>query len=651
MVEATKEQLNNDLNALKDRITRIAKSDPTRYQEFYSKYEQLQSMLVGLDETDLEKRKVEIISSVAILNENFQAYMDGTEETKNLTLTPSESGRTKLKRYRFDLYSGIFEDFKKLDSIKMDQLVKLKSQWEHDKQDPEYEYSPFEISSMDQNFADILLEYHIKSLKTKGNFPTEKITNLTTLDNYKNSFKTKITEILKSDANISPSVELELDTILSEDNLAAMLKSSAVWNILTGKQFTLSQGEIRELLGGSTKNNDEESKKQETVQDEKQKQETSLVPVKQKTKRSKSHMVCVVRVPNRFFNRGKHHYKEVKVKLDDLNDPQVPFKYQDSVVSVILPEGTTHIKKDAFDHCNSLQEVHLPYTVKSIGEGAFQGLPSLRMVNLPEGLESIGDFAFWNCHSLEDPKFPSTLREIGHYGYYNCSNIKKINLPKKMYKLGEGTFEGCTGIEEAKLPEDLDTIPTSLFSGCKKLSSIQFPKNLLRIGRSAFNACRGLTTLTNLPETLEYIGDSAFHRCERLGILDIPESVKYIGHGALSYMDALKHLKLPKSLQFLGKGAIVRNRNLEELIMPEHLEQGENIFNTQDELPEKLKIRFPLKGTGKFYERFNVTLGSTLSASEYVGKMKELEASKQESIQSKESSFKKSSLDEEEPLI
>ena len=116
-------------------------------------------------------------------------------------------------------------------------------------------------------------------------------------------------------------------------------------------------------------------------------------------------------------------------------------------------------------------------------------------------------------------------------------------------------------------------------------------------------------------------------------------------------MDALKHLKLPKSLQFLGKGAIVRNRNLEELIMPEHLEQGENIFNTQDELPEKLKIRFPLKGTGKFYERFNVTLGSTLSASEHVGKMKELEASKHESVQSKESSFKKSSLDEEEPLI
>ena len=650
MVEATKEQLNNDLNTLKDRITRIAKSDPTRYQEFYSKYEELQSMIVGLDETDLEKRKVEIISSVAVLHENFQAYMDGTEKTTDLTLTPSESGRTKLKKYRFDLYSGIFEDLKKLDSIKMDQLVKLKSQWDQDKQDPEYEYSPFEISSMDQNFADILLEYHIKSLKTKGNFPTEKITDLTTLDNYKNSFKTKIAEILKSDANISPSVELELDSLLSEDNLAAMLKSSAIWNILTGKQFTLSQGEIRELLG-SPKYNEDVSKKQEKTQEEKPKHETSLAPIRQKTKRSKSHMICVIRVPNRFFNRGKYHYKEVKVKLDNLNDPHVPFKYQDSVVSLILPEGTTHIKKDAFDHCNSLQEVHLPYTVKSIGEGAFQGLPSLRMVNLPEGLESIGDFAFWNCHSLENPKFPSTLREIGHYGYYNCSNIKKLSLPKKMDKLGEGTFEGCTGIEEAKLPEDLDTIPASLFSGCKKLTSIQFPKNLLRIGRSVFNACRGLTTLTNLPETLEYIGDSAFHRCERLGILDIPESVKYIGHGALSYMDALKHLKLPKSLQFLGKGAIVRNRNLEELIMPEHLEQGENIFNTQDELPEKLKIRFPLKGTGKFYERFNFTPGGTLSAAEYVGKMKELESAKNESLQNKQPGIGKSSLDEEEPLV
>ena len=98
------------------------------------------------------------------------------------------------------------------------------------------------------------------------------------------------------------------------------------------------------------------------------------------------------------------------------------YKYEDDVVSVILPEGTTVIGKDSFDRCNRLQEVHLPYTVKHIGEGAFQGLPSLRTVTLPEGLESIGltreeinkicYYNFYNRYS----EFPFLLR----LSKYNC---------------------------------------------------------------------------------------------------------------------------------------------------------------------------------------------------------------------------------------
>lgn len=613
MQESTKNGLNQDLENLEKKISKIAQSDPEKYAEFSSRLTNLQKDFMGLSDLELDRRKAELISAISILEDDFASYMDGYDHEPGASLnldTELESGRAKLRTYRFGLYSDILKDLRKLDYIKLEQIQKVKGQWDIDKSSSEYKYSPIEISAIEQELSDVFLEYQIKALKTKGVFPSEKITSFVSLEEYQSSLQRRLSASLEN-PEVSSLDKLELDTLATKSDLKTILKSPIVWETLAGKRHTLSQGEIRDLLD---ENQEKQVSNQEKETPDNSNQPTDLVPVSKPRKPSKD-MICIVKVPNKFFNRGKYHYKEIKVKVKDNGDIKVPFEYEKSVVSVIVPEGITTIPKNAFERCTSLTEAILPSSLKHIGEGAFQNLPNLKKVDLPKGLETIGDYAFWNCYYLEQVNFPSSLREIGHYSYINCSKLKKVKLPNWLEKLGEGAFEGCIGLEEFDCSDNLETIPASLLKGCKNLSKVKFSKNLISIGRSAFEECRKLTSLTNLPNTLERIESGAFHRCEKLGIIDLPESLRHLGDGALSYINDLVQLKLPGVLSYLGQGALMANPNLREVIMPHTLEDAGDILYKSE--GSKLNLVIPENPKGSFYSKLGISSKGTISGNDY----------------------------------
>jgi hypothetical protein len=69
-----------------------------------------------------------------------------------------------------------------------------------------------------------------------------------------------------------------------------------------------------------------------------------------------------------------------------------------------------------------------------------------------------------------------------------------------------------------------------------KLQSVYFPKNMTSlkyIGDGCFNNIyTSLTTIYNLPDSIEYIGTNAFKWCQKLQLNKLPNSLKYIGVGA-----------------------------------------------------------------------------------------------------------------------
>jgi hypothetical protein len=102
--------------------------------------------------------------------------------------------------------------------------------------------------------------------------------------------------------------------------------------------------------------------------------------------------------------------------------------YDDSLTSVVIPEGVIAIENYAFAGCTSLTNVVIPNSVTSIGTYAFQNCTSLTSVEIGDGVTSIGSYAFDGCSGLESINIGSNVTSIGSSAFRNCTKLKIVYL-------------------------------------------------------------------------------------------------------------------------------------------------------------------------------------------------------------------------------
>lgn len=100
------------------------------------------------------------------------------------------------------------------------------------------------------------------------------------------------------------------------------------------------------------------------------------------------------------------------------------YAQDESLTSVIIPEGVTDIGEIAFYGCTSLREVILPQSLKTIREEAF-GETSLREVFFPAGLELIGEKAFFSCNELHRINVPGASTVIESDAFGCCDTLQE----------------------------------------------------------------------------------------------------------------------------------------------------------------------------------------------------------------------------------
>lgn len=105
--------------------------------------------------------------------------------------------------------------------------------------------------------------------------------------------------------------------------------------------------------------------------------------------------------------------------------------WDNSVVSVSLPEGITHIGDYAFDHTQLSGSVKVPSTVTSIGIGAFM-YTDIRVIQLNEGLLDIAPFAFYGT-SMNILSIPNT---VVHLGGWSIGEVGILHIPSGLESLG-----------------------------------------------------------------------------------------------------------------------------------------------------------------------------------------------------------------------
>ena len=238
--------------------------------------------------------------------------------------------------------------------------------------------------------------------------------------------------------------------------------------------------------------------------------------------------------------------------------------------SISFPDSLESIGSYAFHNCDALETLDLPLV--TTGSYAFNSCSSLSQINLPEGLTSLGTYVFSGCDSLTElPELPSSLTTLPEGCFQGCDGFTTLSIPETVTNIGIYAFRQCANLTELTLPDSYISLGRSSFSDCSALTTVTLPVDYdfsnNPFGRIIYAPC--VTTIhytvgtngsmtdrtsSNYSLTLEY-------QCRgTIQSIDFEEGVTHIGNYLFyggSYGDAsvLSSISFPDSLESIGNCA------------------------------------------------------------------------------------------------
>lgn len=218
-----------------------------------------------------------------------------------------------------------------------------------------------------------------------------------------------------------------------------------------------------------------------------------------------------------------------------------------------------------------LVELVIPNTVTKIGDGVFGNCISIAKVSIPNSVECIGDKAFTGCNKITTIELPNSVTSVGDYAFRDCTNLAYITIGNSITDIDRHCFDNTRwrvnylssdvyldyilleGSDTRVIKEGTRVIASQAFLGTY-LREIEIPNSVKYIGESAFRSCYYLKKVV-LPKSLTCVRDYTFMSCRELTNIVIPDSVMSIGTNAFAYCWQLKNVTLGKSLKFIEDGA------------------------------------------------------------------------------------------------
>ena len=247
---------------------------------------------------------------------------------------------------------------------------------------------------------------------------------------------------------------------------------------------------------------------------------------------------------------------------------------------VTLPETVYGIANYAFSNLSKLEQVVAKGT-KFLGAAAFSNCAELYWVEFGDELLTIGDYAFYNCKYLEGVDISTKLQSIGNYAFYECQTLEGLQFPDTLTYIGMQAFRNSKYFNNGKsspviyvsgwavdcpLTQGAAAPTVRLADGTRGIASYTFnnqalslltmPDSLLYICRGAFYKCT--VNMVTLSKNIKVIDDYAFYGCTNTNFggntfdLTIPEGTEYIGRSAFYKCQYILNLTIPGSVTTIG---------------------------------------------------------------------------------------------------
>ncbi len=314
------------------------------------------------------------------------------------------------------------------------------------------------------------------------------------------------------------------------------------------------------------------------------------------------------------------------------------FKDCKKLHTVILSKGLETIGESAFMGCTALISIELPNSLKTIVNYAFYQCSSLKKIKIPKSVLSTG-YETFRFAGLTEVEFEDGIEYIGGINSFYCRNLKTVTIPASVKGIDTKTFFNHTEsitflgdapqfgvsaidrrtviyydpntygwdttplknthilVEIGKQPptvnrdkaaddylysfnEEKTAVYIEGYTGVDK--SIVIPdkiEGVKVIGLYGFYSTESPLEQVTIPDTVEYIGEQAFMKCEKLHTVKMGKGVKTIGSKAFSGCTALKNINLPNGLAEMGEDAFLKCTSLEKIIIPNTVtDMGMNVF-------------------------------------------------------------------------
>jgi len=339
--------------------------------------------------------------------------------------------------------------------------------------------------------------------------------------------------------------------------------------------------------------------------------------------------------------QGSINDKEVIIpsmynSLPVLKIEQSAFYGNSTIEKVVIGKNVKSIGSYAFNNCKAITEIvikskeldDLSEYSNTFSDAGINGIK----VMFGKEVTKIPSYLFVNSANVVSVEFEegSVCQSIGEEAFTNCNNLTNVKLADSIVNIGREAFYSCESITDISLPKSLMTIGDNAFAFCSNLTCEINLENLVSVGEFAFRNCN--ITSIYLYESVEFIGSSAFSRCDSLEVIyfnaykinevnqyygpfsdtsnttslkliignkmtKIPSylfsntgitSVEFEEGSICQIIDAyafynsmeLENINLSDTIELIGAGAFKGCSSLEEIILPETLETiGESVFN------------------------------------------------------------------------